>query len=123
MEFPFPRQGDAMYAGNVRYLTWCVDAACALVAIFLAVPLSVVAWELDIDEVFDAAQELLNPEFAFFVLLFNGPAALLGFLAARLSGRGKPASITTAVVAGGTALLIGLGTDLSFLWWLSNLFD
>ncbi|MGC1274625.1 MAG: hypothetical protein WBC44_13045 [Planctomycetaceae bacterium] len=111
-----------MAVGNFRYLSWFADAASALVAIYLAVPLSVVVWELEIDEVFDVARELLNPEFAGAVLLFNGPAALLGFLAARLSGRGKPASIATAFIAGGTALLIGLGTDLSFLWWLNNLF-
>lgn len=111
-----------MITGNTRYLTWMIDLLAALVAVFLAVPVTAFVWEPGIAAVVDVTSELLDPAFTIVVLLGNGPAALLGFLAARWTGRGHPATALTASVAAGVTLLIAVGTDLTIVWLLTSLF-
>ena len=109
-----------MLPGNRRYLMWIVDGVCALAGIYLAVPLASGMYDRAMDSMLHGARLLCDPGGIGFFTLINGPAALLGFLAARLTGRDKPPSGRTAVVAISTALVIAMAIDWSLIWYVNN---
>jgi hypothetical protein len=99
---------------------WIVEGGCALVGICLAVPLAFGMHDRAMDSMFHGARLLCDPEGAGFLTLINGPAALLGFLAARLTGHDKPPNGRTAVVAISTALVIAVAIDWSLIWYANE---
>ena len=106
-----------MYAGNMQYVKWIVDGLCASAAAFVAflvyfvgiLGYSVLSGDMDLDMSADSVVEALTePGFWLQGMIFWGPAALLGFGAARLIGRKRPSLRVTASVAASSSFLFGL---------------
>jgi hypothetical protein len=106
-----------MFIGNRRYLKWIVDGLCAIAAIFVAflvyfagvLGYSIMTGEMDLGLAIDNFREALNePLYWLQVMIFWGPAALFGFIAARLVSRRKSFLFATAGVAALTSFVVGI---------------
>jgi len=108
--------------GNTRYVLTLLDAALAFAAAFTGLPASFALLRIMQPETpmsFAGFSHMSMSEWAVLLLVFIGPATLLGTAAGylvRRRGRGKLAT-ATALAAALTASTLGLS---AFYWWLSK---